>query len=540
MGVCAALAGLAPLAWIAASYAGGPAGQSTVELKGEMQTDPSAPAVRFVADTTGADSAKKPLNRKHAPPPDPIEANGEIFVDWPKPDAALVLTGEQQGYLEPCGCAGLTNQKGGLKRRSTFLKQLRDDGWPVVALDTGGQVKRYGPQTQIKFRRALESLSELGYQGVGLGTQDLRMDVLGVAINFDPGANPLVSANVGIFDFDPDYCRRLGVAEAGGIKFGFTSVLADSQAAKLGEIPDATILKAADGLAQAMPGLEQADCDELVLMVYGNSEEAIDLAKQFPKFKWVVAALGADEPPHEPQQIPGTDAYLIEVGHKGMYAITLGFYRTGGVPFRYQKVPLDHRFQDADDMQAMLVSYQDELRTFGLEAIGAKKLPDPGGQAFAGSAACQDCHSSAWEVFEKTPHAHATQTLVDLDPPRHFDPECLSCHVVGWAPQKYQPFASGFTGLEATPHLTGQGCENCHGPAARHVAAENFEIDIDDAGRESLRQALRMEIGENEGNKDGQKLGRVVNNCLECHDVDNSPDFDFQPYWEEVKHYGMD
>ncbi len=535
------LAGLATVVWIEASHrahAEAPANQSTVELKGAPPVDPDAPPVRFVA--SGAEAEKKPLNRKHAPPPDPIEANGTIFEDWPKPDAALVLTGEQMGYLEPCGCAGLTNQKGGLKRRSTFLKQLREDGWPVVALDAGGQVKRYGPQAEIKFRRALESLAEIGYQGVGLGAQDLRMEVLGVALNFEPGANPLVSANVGLLDFDPDFSRRFGTAEAGGIKFGFTSVLADSEAAKLGEVPDATIFKAADGLAQAMPGLEQARCNELVLMVYGNRDEATALAKKFPKFRWVVAAVGADEPPHIPAKIAGTNSYLIEVGHKGMYAVTIGFYRSGDTPFRYQKVPLDHRFEDAADMQAMLESYQQELKTLGLDGLGAKPLPDPGGQKFAGSAACQDCHTAAWEVFEKTPHAHATQTLIDLKPARHFDPECLSCHVVGWSPQKYQPYASGYTSLEATPHLLDQGCENCHGPAARHVAAENYEIDIDDAGREALRAALRMEIGENEGNQTGQKLGRVVNNCLECHDLDNSPDFDFQPYWEEVKHYGKD
>src|SRR4029077_2171819 len=65
---------------------------------------------------------------KHAPV-DPVKLNGEVFVDWPKPDVLLVLTGEQDGYLEPCGCAGLENQKGGMKRRYTFLKQLKDKVW---------------------------------------------------------------------------------------------------------------------------------------------------------------------------------------------------------------------------------------------------------------------------------------------------------------------------------------------------------------------------------------------------------------------------
>ena len=106
------------------------------------------------------------------------QANGPIFVDWPKPDVALVFSGEQDGYLEPCGCAGLENQKGGLKRRFTLLKELRDKGWPVVAMDFGGQEKRTGVQAEIKFDFALRALAKMGYAAVGFGPNDLRLDLL--------------------------------------------------------------------------------------------------------------------------------------------------------------------------------------------------------------------------------------------------------------------------------------------------------------------------------------------------------------------------
>ena len=101
----------------------------------------------------------------------------------------------------------------------------------------------------------------------------------------------------------------------------------------------------------------------------------------------------------------------------------------------------------------------------------------PSGRKFAGSASCAGCHTAASEVFASTPHAHATETLVKLDPSRHFDPECISCHATGWNPQKYFPYETGFVGLKETPDLVGNGCENCHGPAADHVAAENGDIE---------------------------------------------------------------
>ena len=100
---------------------------------------------------------------------DPIAVNGEIFVDWPKPDVVLVFSGEQNGYLEPCGCAGLENQKGGLKRRFTFLKQLREKGWNVVAMDLGGQETRSGVQAIRKVDFTYAALVKMGYAVVGFG-----------------------------------------------------------------------------------------------------------------------------------------------------------------------------------------------------------------------------------------------------------------------------------------------------------------------------------------------------------------------------------
>src|SRR5215203_4940849 len=86
-------------------------------------------AVGILRGEPAAESAKvaypaRPERKKV----DPIAVNGTIFVDWPKPDVALVFSGEQNGYLEPCGCERLENQKGGLKRRFTFLKWLREKG----------------------------------------------------------------------------------------------------------------------------------------------------------------------------------------------------------------------------------------------------------------------------------------------------------------------------------------------------------------------------------------------------------------------------
>jgi hypothetical protein len=496
---------------------------------------------RVQTSALAEDATPKPLYDKHAPI-DPIAVNGSIFVDWPKPDVALMFSGEQDGFLEPCGCAGLQNQKGGLKRRHSLIKELEAKGWPVVPLDVGGLTKRYGIQSELKFDYALKALSKLGYRAVGLGPTDLQLDILSLVLNSSEAKNLLLSANVGILDFDPQYSQRFKVIEAGGMKIGVTAVLGKKQLAAVKNVGDLTLVDPDEALRKVLPELQKAGCDRLVLLSFADPEETIAIAQRFPEFDFVVTAGGAEEPPKEPQLIPGTKSRLIEVGHKGMYVIVVGLYKNAEPSFRYQKVPLDARFKDSPEMQKIMVEYQHDLETLGLEGLGLKPSAHPTARQFAGSEACAGCHTAATEVYLKTPHHHATQTLVDLVPPRHFDPECLSCHVTGWEPQKYFPFISGYTSLTETPEMVGNGCENCHGPAARHVAAENGDIEVDDAELQELRAALRLKIVPNEGNKEGQEFdkGKVVQMCMQCHDLDNSPEFDFQLYWPHVKHVGKD
>ena len=512
---------------------------------GTPASQPAAPAIPPAGEpTVAAGVAEKAIPKK--PALDPVVANGPIFVDWPKPTLAIMISGELDGYIEPCGCAGLENQMGGLKRRHTLIMELEKQAWPLVRLDMGGLTKRLGPQTEIKYRYGLESLVELGYAVVGFGANELKLNVdaiAGALMNIDPAKNPAVSANVGIYGLqeaaDLGLSKPYRIVEAGGKRIGVTAVLGAKHREELKNVGDIVIADPAEALAKVAPQLAAEKPDLQVLLVHGHPAEATWLSQQFPQFQFVATTGGAEEPPKSPKTIDATGATLIESGHKGMYVIVLGFFDDPQQPIRYQRVPLDARFADSPAMKEKLADYQRELETLTLAGLGLTGNPHPDGD-FIGSAACADCHTAAWAEFEKTPHYHATDTLVKLDPPRHFDPECLSCHATGWNPQEYFPYSTGYLGLESTPDMVQQGCENCHGPGKAHTQVENGEIDANEAEKESLRAALRLAIVDKEGNMEGQTDGRVVRMCQECHDLDNSPDFDFQQYWPHVRHEGMD
>jgi hypothetical protein len=100
--------------------------------------------------------------------------------------------------------------------------------------------------------------------------------------------------------------------------------------------------------------------------------------------------------------------------------------------------------------------------------------------------------------------------------------------VVGWNSQNFFPYEGGYVSAEKTPQLISVGCEDCHGPGGAHVAAEEGG---DVALQKKLQKAMLITKAEAADSKSKKQ------NCYTCHDLDNSPDFDFNSYWPEVEHH---
>src|SRR5262249_9350798 len=151
------------------------------------------------------------------------------------------------------------------------------------------------------------------------------------------------------------------------------------------------------------------------------------------------------------------------------------------------------------------------LKAAGVVEKAPRRPPPVGiaGATYAGAEACRSCHPNTVQKWSGTPHARAFDAVLnDPRPDAAFDADCVACHTTGF------PFVSGWKSREATPHLAGNQCENCHGPASRHVAAPDDR---------ALRRAMAVDLA-----RDGRAL------CARCHDHDNSPGFDFDAYWSRI------
>jgi hypothetical protein len=506
-----------------------------------QQPSPGRPAPQVAQKEAG-----KPQPAKTADSPKTNDVKGAdaarveppLFDKWPKPRVALFITGDQHGYIEPCGCTGLENQKGGMARRHTFLKQLRDErGWNVLPMDVGNQVQRVNRQSEIKFQVSSSALRKMGYVAIGLGSDDLRMSSQAIIQELanHSGEPDYVSANAVVFD--EGLSQRFRVFTVDGTKVGVTQVIGDEFFKRVADTPEITLTPSAKALTSAVAAMKKQGVHYVVAMYHGDPDGAKKLVKAVPGVNLLVVGGSPGEPAYELEKIEGSSTRYVHVGQKGMKVAVIGLFADAKTPVRYQRVELTSEYSDSKEMIDLLGTYQEQLKDAGLRGLDIKPLIHATGNTFVGTDACKDCHTKAYEVWAKSPHAHATTSIQSPPPPRdavarHFDPECLSCHVTGWEPQKQLPFSSGYLGVEQTPKMLQSGCENCHGPGSAHVDAETNggAPDLQKKLRESMRLTLANDAAET--------------HCKQCHDLDNSPDFHaagaFLEYWKRIEHVGKD
>ena len=470
---------------------------------------------------------------------DPIAANGKFFEDWDTPQLALVFTGGLDGYVEPCGCAGIAQMKGGLSRRNTFFKELREKNWPYIAIDNGGLVKGFGRQEELKFYSMIEPslVHQMEYDAIGIGPNDLHLSadsLLPYTTNPPDHPSVFTSANIGIYDFNPLFTAPFRVIDKHGVRIGVTSIISKSWMPNAGIsniLHDDPIKR----LEKIVPQMEESRCNWLILISHASLEETLAISQTFPQFGIIVCADTPSEPPlMTPKLVAESNParYLIETGEKGKFAIVIGFFGTDYRTVKYQRVAFDSRFKNdrliVGQMQCYQDNLKDELETKGYAGFGIRPVPSPNADIlgkYVGSAKCESCHDESYRIWKRSGHAKAWESLAETSvPKRIYDPECVCCHVVGWNPEERYPFLSGFSNEKGnvTLDLVNVGCENCHGPGEKHVAAESGS---NEAEQERLRAALRLPIDEQ-----GQRF------CYTCHDLDNSPNFNFEAYWEKIEH----
>ncbi len=509
-----------------------------------------------------------------APPVVPeVKLPAHLFAGWKKPDFVLLLSGEQHGYLLPCGCS--RPQKGGLERRYNLLELLKAKGWPVVAADLGDVPQVQGPaglpniQGLIKYKYSMESLKRMDYTAASFGKYEsqLTFDNIFGEWALNEAKPPLLAANFGDkAGAYKDIVHSLAIkpVPSAGLTVGVGGLIGPMIGEGI-EQKDTNLAFAAGSktLPRLLKEMDGKKADFRVLLFHGDTvhgmkgrkPEVNELVEAFPQFNVILCLSESDEPRSTPITIGKT--MVVSVGHKGRYVGVVGVWKTNkpAQPYelKYQLVELGEEFLTpkgaaADHkVLALMEQYKKQLKDENYlgrypQVSHANEIAAGKGEApqYISSENCKSCHDEAYAKWLKTPHHDAYQTLVNAKEPSNnqFDPECIVCHTVGFG------YKTGFRDAVATPKLLNVGCESCHGPGSEHRAAEQLL----QAGKPSPKSQTWRDLMNPWRTPDepeapaalNRRITRADGFCQSCHDKDNDVTWihkAFERKWLKIFHY---
>ncbi len=416
------------------------------------------------------------------------------------PNLTLLISGEELGYLEPCGCA--EGQLGGFPRRDSVIQQLALKGKVLLPIANGDLIDDASRQSELKAEIGFAALKEMGYAAYNVGERDLLLGIDRLKYLQGTSGIPFLSANLFHGEkrvFQPFVIHTVNL-QGNQIQVAIIGVLSQSfevQVENAGaglRLEDPVVV-----LTDLVDSLEKTT-DLIVLLAHSDLAESEALVSAFPQIDVVISGHEGEELHEDPVFVENT--VLLNTGTKGkaLGQLDIRWHTDRAVSdYEFQALSLSERLPDSPRMIELLTLYQQMLTAEKLSVDLEREPPATGGM-YVGSASCKGCHAEAYTIWKQSKHAHAYQTLVSHG--HAADPECLTCHTVGFG------FQTGFVNAEATPNLPDVGCENCHGVGGNHV-------------------------------RNPQKgYGQVTQaNCLTCHTAQNSPKFDHDVYLPKIQHW---
>ncbi|MFQ5964160.1 MAG: multiheme c-type cytochrome [Candidatus Scalinduaceae bacterium] len=406
----------------------------------------------------------------------------------------IVFTGEENGYLEPCGCS--EGELGGLPRRHTLINLMKKNDENYILLSLGDIPKQVGRQDEIKMETTLKALDQMGYIAHNIGEKDINMGLdllsyLSQISNVNFISSNIVVSNTHGLNVKPYVIKEIKTGET-TLKIGILGILSPKLIDN-----DFQFIEVIEPVVSLRPLLKKlnSETDILLLLSHAEIEDSLKLALIFPELDLIITGHGVDNPDLYTKKV--NDTYIIPVGEKGKYLGTFSL-RTETKEHDINIIPLDESYEDSHEINNLLKVYQQRLRDEELVQKVLKIYP-PSDLTFIGNDDCSICHNKIFKHWKETLHASAYETLVKAE--HEYDPECLSCHTIGLH------YFTGFETIELTPGLKGVGCESCHGPGSDHKETQS------------------------------KNYGKVnADGCITCHEDEHSPNFRFEDYWQKIVH----
>lgn len=406
----------------------------------------------------------------------------------PRP-LAVVVSCDTAGWIVPCGCS--SKQAGGLPRRATYVQQVGAAA-DVLVVDAGGAPGGTSPYDRTKFEYVLRGEAEICTAAHNVGAAEAQLGAEELRRVAEITKAPFVSTNVRD-TLGKDIAATHQIVERGATHVAILGVLSPKFSAAGLKVEDP-----AESVLRLVPTLK-GKYDVLLVLAYLPEDELETFVARVPEADLVVG--GPTRQSIAPRRAGPT--LWGATTNKGKFLVHLE-QKAKGAPWDGKIVELGTDYADDAAQLENLKKFREELVRADFSAaqtsfsppLPAKVPPD---FQVAGTAACRACHAEDCQSWSSSRHGHAWKTL--LDKGAQVDPYCQHCHTTGYG------LPGGFASLRTGSERVEVGCENCHGPSQAHARRPSIKTLYDARDR-----------------------------CVQCHDHDNSPKFEYESYWSLIAH----
>jgi hypothetical protein len=450
----------------------------------------------------------------------------------------LIVTGNAFAYVKDCGCA--TGQTGGVLRQMRVARQEREAAvreasehrmkGAAALIEIGNFSDSSTPVKRIESELVLHALSSLQFDAVGLGSREITWPQQDLLALLEKYPVQLTCANLKFTapkpSFAEDRSKELNalvkpyvvVTAPGGFRIGLIHTILSGAVSGLGELY----------------GFEVRPPAEAARQLLDQHRREADY--------WIVTVADADSLGARPAGLEELEGVRVVIGFLSGTAGQTGDTGAGPtfIPPPFQKAKdllvLKQNFDGAgkpgvlnseskalradikfdEELNQRWQSMQVKLEQLAADEANAIILARATAKPpfHVGQNNCIECHKEIVDKLAGSKHNRAYITLVEKQV--ESNASCVKCHVVGYGS------AWGWNVKENQPALQGVQCENCHGPASYH---------LDIYSRKQIPADLQADGRDKHG-----LLPAGEATCVKCHDVDNSPNFNFRAYWEQIKH----
>jgi predicted DsbA family dithiol-disulfide isomerase len=390
----------------------------------------------------------------------------------------ILVTGNTASYLEPCGC--VEGMLGGISRRPQAIVDEKD----FLLLDSGNFIDIKHKLDETRNLHYAQSFLKLGYDAVGLSSKEAQKAT--TFLKNLPGkelfvATNLMSSQDGSFPFQRH--KEINGFQVLSLVSPSIQVHSDFKV-----VPPLEALKPYRKTKNLilLSGLKPDELDPIIKSL--KSKLRLVIANQsHGEFEWIRGV---------PVIYPGEKGKMVK-----KFDLAAKKYTSLAVLDSYEE---NKEIKSIVDSFYKAVEEDPELQKgFSklFESDPMEQLVSEGKNRFVGSENCKSCHKAEYDQHKSTSHSHAFDVL--LQKKRDFVPACVKCHSIGFG------YESGYKISTRLKQLQNVGCESCHGAGYNHV-------------RNPSKKNISLEVPKSR--------------CMQCHDSENSPYFQYAAFKPMVDH----